>query len=422
MEDKRKDGDSKKRVSVISILLRTLFTVVLLCVLLILGRLTYCNKVLLIVLALVHCFVQVYLYWSKRYKTKGRKLAVGLGVVVFLMPILFADGFLVGEKVPTNYMLMRGMTRLMYSEPLKSTDEVINSTLPPSNFNEMGVRDSNFECPEGYTYTQYTITDNYGGTVSLEELKPENANGKAVLMVHGGAYIGGMTNTFNDYLVWYSQYAKGATVYSVDYKLAPDYTYKEIINDVVCAYNMILAEGYQPSDIVMSGDSAGGGLVLAVCLYMRDELNYSVDQMPCAVTTISAWTDLTMTADSYKVNRYKDAQFGGNNVLKTAADIYASTDSTVDKDTFLHNIYVSPYFCDDFSGLPKVYMQVGTYEMLLNDTLDIVDKAVSQGADFKVDTYPGMFHEFQMLKGRVSTADQAWDALGAFMCSALGID
>lgn len=370
------------------------------------GTITYLHPVIrwvgILVLFALGCNAII-----SKIKGKDIKKIVIISLVVSLVsPVILADGLLYGEKVPMKIVFMRGLAKVTSSNSFGfSDDEMIAKNIPAVEYGETGYRVSTFKAPEGYAYSQF-VTDT---DTIMEKLEPAANNGKAILMVHGGAYIGKLTDTFNNYLMWYSKAAEGATVYSVDYKVAPEYSYTEVINDVVNAYKYVLDQGYTSKDIILVGDSAGGGLVLSTCMYMRDN---NIAEMPAGIFTISAWTNLAMTSESYKTNKRLDANFGSNGILAKSAMMYAKTEDN------LVNPYISPYY-GDFTGFPSMLMQVGSYEQLLDDTLDVAQKAKAVGVDVTADVYGGMFHEFQMLKGSLSISDKAWEAINEFFIRVL---
>lgn len=151
------------------------------------------------------------------------------------------------------------------------------------------------------------------------------------------------------------------------------------------------------------GDSAGGGLALALCLYLRD---YDI-RLPRGIITMSAWTDLTKSGESYQENFEIDPIFGGTkNSLVYKEGYY--------KDSDPENPYISP-INGDYHGFPPMLMQVGEYEMLLSDTLTVAEKARKAGVPVKEHMYNGMFHVFQMGLLLYPEAKEAWIEVGRFI-------
>ena len=148
--------------------------------------------------------------------------------------------------------------------------------------------------------------------------------------------------------------------------------------------------------LIVAGDSAGGGLSLALTLYLKEN-NL---RLPDGIITMSAWTDLTKSGASYDDNYKTDPLFGGSReTLVYKEGYYAGSDP---KDP-----HISPCFAD-YTGFPKMLMQVGEYEMLLSDSQRVYVKAIEAGATCRLHIYPGMFHEFQMGIGLYPEAGMAW--------------
>nr|MCR5203156.1 alpha/beta hydrolase [Lachnospiraceae bacterium] len=169
------------------------------------------------------------------------------------------------------------------------------------------------------------------------------------------------------------------------------------------SYNYILDMGISPENIIIAGDSAGGGLSLALTLYLKDH-----DMpLPAAVITMSAWTDLTKSGSSYDDNYETDPLFGNTRESLVYSEDYY-------KNTTPDNPYVSPKF-GDFTGFPPVLMQVGEMEMLLSDTTDVAKKMEDTGVKVKSHIYPGMFHVFQLGLNLFPEEKEAWNEIEEYI-------
>lgn len=224
-----------------------------------------------------------------------------------------------------------------------------------------------------------------------------------ILQLHGGGYYGRLHNTYRDMAGLYNEVSGGLDVLSVDYRVAPEHPFPAALEDAYAAYQWILGQGYAPDRLFVAGDSAGGGLALALCLYLRDHNM----QLPKGIITMSAWTDLTKSGESYKENFDIDPIFGG------------TVDSLVYKDGYYkdedpENPYISPVN-GEYHGFPPMLMQVGEYEMLLSDTLAVAKKARETGVPVKEHVYSGMFHVFQMGLLLYPEAKEAWVEAGRFI-------
>lgn len=261
-------------------------------------------------------------------------------------------------------------------------------------------REKLWECPE---HLELSVIDMHVFKMELLKLKGQDTKKGIILQLHGGGYYGKLHNTYRDMAGLYSELSKGYDVLSVDYRVAPKHPYPAALHDAYAAYEWILTNGYPIENIFVVGDSAGGGLALALCLYLRDNSIH----MPAGIITMSAWTDLTKSGESYQENFDIDPMFGGSTDSLVYMDGYYSENDP-------ENPYISPVN-GDYSGFPPMLMQVGEYEMLLSDTLTVAKKAKLAGVAVKEHVYPGMFHVFQMGLTRYPEAKEAWVEVGRFM-------
>ena len=224
-----------------------------------------------------------------------------------------------------------------------------------------------------------------------------------VLQLHGGGYYGRMHNTYRDMAGLYNEISKGYDVLSVDYRVAPEHPYPAALEDALAAYQWIMERGYPLEKLIVAGDSAGGGLALALCLYLRD---HDIP-LPAGIITMSAWTDLTKSGESYQENFDIDPIFGGTMDSLVYQEGYY-------KDSNPEIPYISPVN-GDYHGFPPMLMQVGEYEMLLSDTKTVARHAMDAGVTVKEHIYPGIFHVFQMGLLLYPEAKEAWIEVGRFI-------
>ena len=153
----------------------------------------------------------------------------------------------------------------------------------------------------------------------------------------------------------------------------------------------------------MAGDSAGGGLALALGLYLRDHEM----ELPAGIIAMSPWTDLTASGESYETNYEKDPLFGNTRDSLIYNREYVGLEDP-------RNPYISPAF-GDFTGFPPMLIQVGSYEMLLSDAEIVAHKAKKQGVKVRFHAYEGMFHVFQMSMQLMPESVLAWKEAGKFI-------
>lgn len=257
-----------------------------------------------------------------------------------------------------------------------------------------------------YKYSeQYTVEYVKLPNCNAEYIKPkENFSKWIIIQLHGGGYVGGLKNSYRNLAGLYSQAGDGAAVLSVDYRLAPENVFPSALDDALSAYEWAIERGYSEADIIVAGDSAGGGLALSLCHFLKDNNR----RLPCAVIAMSPWADLTGSGASYKDNVEIDPVFGSRPEV-VIGSTYIGEDSG-------ENPYISPMF-GDFSGFPKLLIQVGTDEMLLSDSRSVRDKAQEAGVFVEYTEYQGMFHVFQMAGKLMPESKQAWEQVGEFIAS-----
>lgn len=239
--------------------------------------------------------------------------------------------------------------------------------------------------------------------MELLEPKDEIDSGKVVLQLHGGGYIGKMRNAYRAFAGLYSEVGKGIRVLTIDYRVAPENPYPAALEDAFAAYDWLLNNGYCSDRIILAGDSAGGGLSMALCHYLRDH-DY---ELPCGIIAMSPWTDLTSSGESYDTNYEKDPLFGN------------TRDSLIYNRDYVGNAngrdpYISPLF-GDFTDFPPMLIQVGSYEMLLSDSTAAAAKAKEAGVKVRLSIYEGMFHVFQMSMLLMPESKRAWAEVGKFI-------
>ncbi|SDB08731.1 alpha/beta hydrolase [Eubacterium oxidoreducens] len=291
---------------------------------------------------------------------------------------------------------------LMALSTLGSTRRVYRSFFKHGKYDKHGRRISKIKIPEGYTH--YTTV--FRGS-NIEFLMPQHEKHRVVLMIPGGGYVGRMTDLKMNYSWYYSEAANDARVVILDYKTVLDGAeFPEPLDEAVRLYKWILEQGYEGKDIIVAGDSAGGNLALTLIEYLLDH----EIEVPKCVITFSAWTDMSGSSSSYRRMKRYDALFGGNHVIEMSAHKYVESSGKSLKDR-----YVSPYFVKDFKGFPPMLMQVGSYEMLLDSSVDFAERAIKCGADANLEIYEGMFHEFQRTRNYNEYAKAAWWSVKAFL-------
>lgn len=232
--------------------------------------------------------------------------------------------------------------------------------------------------------------------------KEEPREDLVVLQLHGGGYIAAVRNAYYVFAGLYNEVGNGCSVLTPDYRVAPEDPYPAALQDALASYQWLLDNGYSGEQIVLAGDSAGGGLAMALCMYLRDHEM----PLPCGIVAMSPWTDLTASGESYETNYERDPLFGNTRESMIYLDDYAGTHDKSEP-------YLSPLF-GDFYDLPPMLIQVGSLEMLLSDSVSVAEKARGQGVKVRLSVYEGMFHVFQMAYLNIPESKKAWAEVGKF--------
>jgi len=242
-----------------------------------------------------------------------------------------------------------------------------------------------------------TISDAHAGGVPAEWVEaPDASRERVILYLHGGAYTSCSPRTHRRLTAALSREAH-ARVLTIDYRLAPEHPFPAAVEDAVAAYRWLL-ERNASARIAVAGDSAGGGLALALLFRLREERI----ALPSCAVLLSPWTDLEATHDDVTDDPMLDA-----GRLKQSADMYlAGADA--------RSPLASPVY-GDLSGLPPMLVHVAADEMLVGDSERVVERARQRGVDVTFEAVPGMFHVWHIFAGYVPESDDAVAKVGAFL-------
>lgn len=236
-------------------------------------------------------------------------------------------------------------------------------------------------------------------TVAAEWLTPANRSGDGVLLYcHGGGYVLGSMNSHRGVVAKFAK-ACGTAALHFDYRLAPEHPYPAARDDALAVYRWLLQQGHNPSRIALIGDSAGGGLVLALLLALKQ----AQLPMPAAAVTMSAWTDLSCSAPSYAL----PDPLAPAGSWQVYSDYYAGDHDKRDPG-------LSPLF-GDLSGLPPLLMCVGAAESMRDDTLLFADKARAAGVNVEVLLGAGMVHCYPVMAPMFPEATDAFNHIVQFI-------
>jgi monoterpene epsilon-lactone hydrolase len=240
------------------------------------------------------------------------------------------------------------------------------------------------------------------GGVPAEWIVPPNAaNDRVILYLHGGGYVMGSINTHRAMIARIAR-ASEAKALALNYRMAPEDPFPTAVDDATAAYRWLLAQGYKPGKIVISGDSAGGGLTLATLLALRD----AGTPLPAAAVPISPWADLEGTGASIETRAATDPMVDKTGLLRMA-QMYAG-------DSDPKNPLLSPIY-GDYKGLPPMLIQVGDAEILLDDSTRVAQRATAAGVKVELEAWPEMFHVWHVFAKILPEGQQAIDRIGEYV-------
>jgi acetyl esterase/lipase len=244
------------------------------------------------------------------------------------------------------------------------------------------------------------VTGNAGGIpgewVSFEAVTPS----ATLLYLHGGGYVACSPRTHRPITAAYAKH--GLRVFAPDYRLAPEHPFPAAIEDAVAAYRAVRADADPAERFVLSGDSAGGGLALALLLKLRD-LGLP---MPDAAALFSPWTDLAVTGATIETNSARDAMFTGDAIRLGPPTYLAGADP---RDPLASPLYA------DLHGLPPLLIHVGEREVLRDDSTRLAERARAAGVPVRVRVWPVVPHVWQIVGPMLPEARDSLQEAAAFL-------
>src|SRR5436309_3436483 len=235
------------------------------------------------------------------------------------------------------------------------------------------------------------------GGVPGERLEGPSPGNSVLLYLHGGGYFGCSAETHRPVTTFFA--LQGFRVFAPDYRLAPENRFPAAVEDAVAFYRGLLSAGYSPQNIVVAGESAGGGLSLSLMLALRA----AGVPLPAAAALFSPWTDLAATGESIRTNANRCAMFSGTDIAPTARYYLGDTDP--------RNPLASPRYAD-LAGLPPLLIHVGEDEVLRDDATRLAERARAAGVPVELKIWPVVPHVWQLAphlipEGRASLREAA---------------
>jgi monoterpene epsilon-lactone hydrolase len=276
--------------------------------------------------------------------------------------------------------------------------------LPPSDSLTIAERRAQYERAEKIfpTPPEIKVERVSAPAAPAEWLRPPSAApGRVVLYLHGGGYVIGSPRSHR-HLAAAVAAAAAASALLLDYRLAPEHPYPAAVDDAVAAYRWLLDQGIAPGHVVVAGDSAGGGLTVATLLALRE----AGVPLPAGGVCISPWVDLSCGGESYRTKAAVDpiVQRAGVDQMARA---YLG-------DTPPRTPLASPLFAD-LGGLPPLLIHVGSDEVLLDDAVQLADRARAAGVDATLEVWDRMIHVWHWFLPMLDEAQDAIDGIGRFV-------
>ncbi len=255
--------------------------------------------------------------------------------------------------------------------------------------------------PAGMTYEPGSVGGVSGWWCRSETVRPE----EVILHLHGGWFNWGSAEAFRN-LVGHFVAGTSVAAFIPDYRLAPEHPFPAALNDAQACYAGLLDRGYQR--VAITGDSAGGCLALGLLsLATRQNGNGA---SPVGAVVLSPITDLALTGGSWETRAAADPYFLRLQATEMVVSYLGGHDPSDPSVSPLHR---------DLSGLPPIRVHVGNDEVLLDDSLRYVERAVAAGVDARVDVWEGMAHGFVSGIGILTASTQALEAITGFLANRL---
>lgn len=235
---------------------------------------------------------------------------------------------------------------------------------------------------------------------------PESDEERVIYYLHGGGYTLGSINTHREMVSRLARAAK-ARILLVDYRLAPENPFPVAVEDSVAGYKWLLSSGVKPNQVVIAGESAGGGLTVATMVALKD----ARQPLPAAFICLSPWVDLECTGESM-VSKAELDPLLQRDQLREMARLYLGGNAP-------STPLASPIYAD-LTGLPPLLIQIGTAEVLYDDATRLAERAKSAGVPVILEPWEDMIHMWYFFAAMLPEGQQAIDRIGEFVIEHTG--
>lgn len=237
-------------------------------------------------------------------------------------------------------------------------------------------------------------------------MTPEAEPARAVLFLHGGGYVSGSLDSHRHMIGQAGREAQSRTL-SLAYRLAPEHPFPAALEDAIAGYHFLLSQGFDPKRIAVAGESAGGGLAIAMLVSLRDR----GIPLPACTWCSSPWVDLEAIGGSMTANALVDPLIQKAYLMELAAAYLKGADPRTP--------LASPLYAD-LRGLPPMLIQVGSAETLLDDSVRLAGAAGAAGVRVTLEVWPDMIHAWHLFYPQLADGRRALAQVGAFIRSIPG--
>lgn len=229
---------------------------------------------------------------------------------------------------------------------------------------------------------------------------PNSRDEFVILYLHGGGYVAGSAEIYRSLT---SKIADefNARVLAIDYRLAPEHPFPAALDDAVAAFGGLVADNYDPSQIAIVGDSAGGGLSIATLMALRN----TGQQQPACAVALCPFADLTISNETYSTLSSFDPSTNFNHIKRMASCYSGDNDP--------RNPAISPVF-GDFSDLAPLLIQAAGRDLILGHAIRIYERATAAGAVCELDLWEEMIHVWHIYHSMVPEGAEAIEKAAIF--------
>jgi monoterpene epsilon-lactone hydrolase len=229
---------------------------------------------------------------------------------------------------------------------------------------------------------------------------------RVIMFLHGGGYVSGSIKSHRHMIAQAGREA-GTRTLALAYRLAPEHPFPAALDDALAGYRFLLSQGFLPENIVIAGESAGGGLAIATLVSLRE----AGTALPACAWCSSPWTDLAMTGTTMQTKAAVDPLIQSPYLHELAAAYLHGRDPRMPE--------VSPIYAD-LRGLPPLLIQVGSDETLLDDAIRLAAVAAAADVRTTLQVWPHMIHAWHLFYAQLADGRRSLAEMGAFVRSTLG--